>query len=558
MAIKSESPDDVVAAVLALEQRSDDWAKNNKLFDRAWNLAAWHGLTACARSLELEIPPALRGGSHHQNAVTNLSAAAYQMYRAAIKHGKPAAVSMHRMRWGLPEELISETVREAHSYAMFCADFPAWHRDMYSVVNLDENSVQFEIPSLAKEQRFRAYESGFRTYRERPPIENTWEEKEAPSLDAMWEKIALSMSAVGKYGFRHDSLGELHRELFVRYDARLAQTFRRSPDLRLAAYAMSDYRRMYAALLAMAGAREHLCYLWQLMGHGIPNDELLLIKPTTVWTQQLSELSNLDTQLVQQIMADCTIGKKEMPHRNMTMYPFIPLDNSGALIAVMPGFAVASNSEENILRACAARNKSFSDVISTCKEDEAREELRSAIKGVRIRGPLKLEKGMPDVDLLIEEEETGHLIIAELKWLQIPMTFAARDERDRELAKGQRQIRFIQSFLKANPDHFLNKGKMERSLTSYKTITYCVLCRDYIANIGGEIPLIPYEPFRDLLAVGETTLPDAYAYAVGSEWLPKLGIDFAFEMTERTCNGVKLGTKLFIPLYPNQLNITQR
>jgi hypothetical protein len=259
---------------------------------------------------------------------------------------------------------------------------------------------------------------------------------------------------------------------------------------------------------------------------------------------------------VSKIIDDLTLGSREVPNKNLTMYPFVSLSADQQLLATIPGIVVSSNPEENALRICIARNKSFADIASNTKEDDERNDLRSISMRTKVLGPFKLPKGMPDIDLVLADEEGGELLVAELKWLQLPMTFNARRERDKELRKGAGQITQISDFLKANPDYLQKKGFMVKPLTDYKRITFAVVCRDYISEIGQPSKLIPYGPLREKLVSG-VPLIQAIEHALSEQWLPNPSIDYVFDFDSHTCNGVTVETEVFKPLYAEELSLIE-
>jgi hypothetical protein len=338
------------------------------------------------------------------------------------------------------------------------------------------------------------------------------------------------------------------------YLEKIELLFRRSPNIELGGYTMEDFRVFTASLLALAGAREHLCYAWTTMGHQLPCDDLVLFKTRNEWIHDLSSLSGLSADSLGQMITDLTL-KDDNSNCDIYVSPFIPLDDKGDWLAIVPGFIVIGNSEEAILRNRAAHNKRFSDAASNLKEDETREELRTAFPDMNILGPLTLGEGMPDVDLIIEDPKTNTLLIAELKWLQLPLFVRVRDKRNQELLKGTRQIGFIRDFLTARSDYFAKNGRMSKSLSEYSEVHYCVLCRDYIADLESNgTSLFSYSAFKTVLAE-EKDLSATVAYMKSDNWLPKKSEDFLYAGAPYKCNGVTIRTDLFRTTYLENLNL---
>jgi hypothetical protein len=554
MPLKRDAPAELIAKVGILEDRCDRWGENCSLFRRKWNLAAWHALTLCARSLELGAASTDRGGPKHRLTATNLSRVAFQLYKAAKKHGYDGVGPRSQMFWNLPEEMLKQARDEAFSYSMCCADFPGWHQNIYSVTDTSESSIAFDALATERIQRVMAYEKGFRPARLRrkssSPNDNVSEDVELRDLLA---EVTKSVKPNGRFGFSLPCLNKLHAKLKRLYLGKIELLFRRSPNIALGGYTMEDFRVFTASLLAIAGAREYLCFAWMTMGHQLPCDDLVLLETRIEWIDDLSSLSGLSAHCVGQMIADLTL-KDDNSNCDIYVSPFIPLDDKGDWLAIVPGFIVIANSEEAILRNRAAHNKRFSDAASNSKEDETREELRNALPAMNIWGPLKLDKGMPDVDLIIEDQKTNTLLIAELKWLQLPVFVRVRDKRNEELIKGTRQIGFIRDFLTARPNYFVKDGRMSKSLDEYSEVKYCVLCRDYIADLGSNgTSLFSYSALKTVLE-DEKDLSVAVAYMTSDEWLPKKSEDFLYARSPYRCNGVTLRTNLFRTTYDENLN----
>ena len=374
-------------------------------------------------------------------------------------------------------------------------------------------------------------------------------------LDSEMGRISASMAEVNEYSFLHDPLKRLHEILFIRYERRLRELFERDSKTELGIYNLFQFRQFHAALLAVAGAQEYLCALWKRKGHKLPYNDLLIVYERETWIRKLSDISALAPAIVAQIIDDFTLPNCEVSNKNLDLYPFVVLDDRKPLLAIVPGLVLVSNSEGNILRVCAARNKRFADVASTSKESEAREDLRASLSHLEVLGPFKLKTGMPDLDLAIVDRSTNSILLAELKWLQKPGSASSREERNKEILKGIKQITFIQRFLTANPDYLVRTKRMERSLVTFDSIYYAVICRDYVANVDSTAHVIAYEALTIKLKEPETTLPQAFSFASGTEWLPALDVDYKFQITTTTCNGVSVQSEMFIPLYPGQLNL---
>jgi hypothetical protein len=56
----------------------------------------------------------------------------------------------------------------------------------------------------------------------------------------------------------------LLRYLNETYQGRLAGAFRRYEGIAVGRYSLKEFRMVYAALLAIAGSHEHICFRWSI------------------------------------------------------------------------------------------------------------------------------------------------------------------------------------------------------------------------------------------------------------------------------------------------------
>jgi hypothetical protein len=549
---KNQSTEETIAAVLRLENRCDLWWKNCDLFDREWNLAAWQGLTACAKSLETGLSSQERGGPKHQLTATNLSRIAYELYKAAKQHGVKRVAPLSRMRSILPDKMMDHAVEQAHAYSMCCADFPGWHRNLYSVSELTDTSVKFTSENSGRAERVLAYEKGFRPQALRIDKSKKDGTVHEDKLAHLIPGIVSAIKPRGKSGFDLPNLDEMHKALVSEYLLRLDKLYRRLETIELGGYTMAEFRRFVAGLLAIAGTREYLCYVWRATGHSLPTDDLLIVSSRSKWIESLSSLTTLSPNIVSSMISDLTL-KIDQSNCDVNVAPFLPLDDTPNWLCVVPGFLMIVNSEESILRNRTSYNKKFADEASLSKEDEARQELKKALPNLSIMGPFLLRKSMPDIDLVIEDSVSNSILIAELKWLQFPLLVRGREGRDEELKKGTRQIDFIRGFLSANPGYLVRNGGINKSLNDYAEVHYCVLCRDYIIHIDGA-RLYSYSALKAKLEDG-ATLSEAIDFMAKDEWLPAPPRDYTIDYQSYLCNGISITTKIFRANYEAPLNL---
>lgn len=176
-----------------------------------------------------------------------------------------------------------------------------------------------------------------------------------------------------------------------------------------------------------------------------------------------------------------------------------------------------------------------------------RDQLKTSVRPpLNVTGPFKLGKGIPDLDLLLEDPVSDALVLAELKWPRKP--YAPREilQRDSEIRKGIAQIKAIKAFLTANPRFLADRGKLAKQLTEYKHVQCCVVSRDHlIASHETDLPVFGYDAFEHYMS-GTKTAPEAITALNKMDWLPREGEDFRCEWTRNAVGGVTTLTELFL------------
>ena len=176
-----------------------------------------------------------------------------------------------------------------------------------------------------------------------------------------------------------------------------------------------------------------------------------------------------------------------------------------------------------------------------------RDRLKSAVKPPRlVCGPLNLGKGVPDLDLVIEDLASGTLLLAELKWPRKPYAPREFPERDKELRKGIAQIRAVRSFLSAGPGFLADRGYVRRPLTDYALVQYCVVSRDHLIETqDAEYPVYAYDVFESELS-GSKDMASILVFLNSMDWLPREGEDFTCQWIADKVAGVTVFSELFL------------
>jgi hypothetical protein len=542
---KAESTPDLVAAIDRLERESDTCYVGLRLLTHEWKFAAWLSLAECARRLESSLTPQQYGSGQHKIIVMNLARASAQMCKFARAHGKRSPRAPSSFRWSaqLAEEAAA-AFQVAWEYSMFCVDFPAWHKNLYAAELVGAGTIRFHSGTSQLARRVSAYQKGIRPAAAQ--TKHLTEEMPSPTqkLRELFEDVMRRSKARGVYRVKFGSTDRLRTELARLYAERLSGVFRRYPDISVGRYTLGQFRSFYAGLLALVSAHEHLCFLWA-QSNGLPLESVNILYPRLKWIKLIAEYSGLTGTEIESILPDLIFGDSQV--QDLQVMPFVPLADDNSLLAVAPAFPLASNWEENILRVCSYLRPTIYSETSFTKEDEMRDQLQRAITSPRrVIGPVKLGKGVPDLDLLFEDRATQVLVLAELKWPRKP--YAPREivERDSEIRKGVSQIKAIKKFLSANPRFLVDRNYVAQAISEYREVQYCVISRDHlIASDDLECPIYSYDAFEAEMASFKDT-SSGLTFLNSMDWLPVEGKDYTCQWITNRAAGVTILSELFL------------
>ena len=162
------------------------------------------------------------------------------------------------------------------------------------------------------------------------------------------------------------------------------------------------------------------------------------------------------------------------------------------------------------------------------------------------QGPTRLPNPTPDIDLLLTDETSSTVLIAELKWIRKPTKIFERIERDEDVLKGFEQLRRIRQFLGQNPHHLASIGKLQRPLNEYREVRYAVIARDHWTWVlpTSEGAVVTYDAFTRSITRSKN-LQEALADLLTYDWLPVEGRDFNVRYDKYFANGIEIETETF-------------
>jgi len=172
--------------------------------------------------------------------------------------------------------------------------------------------------------------------------------------------------------------------------------------------------------------------------------------------------------------------------------------------------------------------------------------LKSANPGYMIDFSIPLPDGTTEIDVLIEDEATSTVVLAEMKWLRKPHKPLERMEREKDLEKGITQLELIRSYGRAHTDFLLERGKLSRRLTDFKEVHHILLVRDYWHWVEPEdsIAILDFDEFLAQFRVS-TSLLDLTTTLLSYDWLPVEGESFYVDYTTTSVNGAMIESALF-------------
>jgi hypothetical protein len=199
------------------------------------------------------------------------------------------------------------------------------------------------------------------------------------------------------------------------------------------------------------------------------------------------------------MLGDLTFSNRSL---DLHVHPLVPLDGGSEVLALASPFPLHSRHDENVLRVCSQSQPEVYDATSLEKEAEMRAALRAAGARYGAYGPFRLPDPLPDIDLVMADEASSTLVIAELKWLRKTLRPAEIPERDAEVLKGIDQLSRIQRFLAEAPAHLASQGRLPRPVNQYDRVHYLLIVRDHwrwVAPHDG-IAILEFDAFARALA----------------------------------------------------------
>jgi hypothetical protein len=313
----------------------------------------------------------------------------------------------------------------------------------------------------------------------------------------MYSRILSQATVTEPYSLEYEHSYELARRTYNKYTKRLGAIMRRSDGIDLGGYTLALFKRFFAGLLTLSAIHEFLCFFWTKWEHPYPLSSAVLVKQKKDWVNLLANLSRIDPAVVDQIVSDLTLHSPRLP--DLHIYPFVPLDKSRSTLALIPHFVLNANPEDNILRICSYLRPRADDLLSNDKEKTMREILVGELRRFNVHHSINLRDGSTEIDLLVEDESSSTVVIAELKWYRKPVTYRERLQADEQFLDGvNSQLGTIKRYCEEYPQFLQERKKLTRTLSDYENVYYMLIARDHwiwIEPTDGT-SVVEFEQFR--------------------------------------------------------------
>lgn len=546
--IKSAASPEVVEAIQKIEDRADKCYEPLALLDLHPSVAIWALLVRGIGMIEAEIEQ--RGDNSHELDATFINVSRFTPIAMnwAAKHGNVSAPALPR-KWTVDLAITAtQSLDIATRYAHFITCFPMWHKDRYLADLVSPELVRFTAPGTVRNRQVSAHLKGLRPKTGRFQMHRTPKPATTPEINKALFQIAFDGARrTGPFSFEYADPKILWTELLPEYQARASGIARRSDDLLLGNYTLGEFNQIYGAFFSICAAHEHLCFAWG-KSYGYPFESAVMVRSGDNWVSILSELSGVAPEKCLRVVSDLTfnLGRSLDLH----IHPFVPIeDGSGRTLAVVPQFPLHSRPDENILRIVSILRPAFFNQTSSGKEPESLSELRKRLPNRSLLGPILMPNPTPDVDMLIADEGSSTVILAELKWIRKSLRSVEIIEKDAAVLNGVAQLQEIRAFLADHPDHLTGPGRLPRRVQDYDHIYWLVVCRDHWTwmDVTDGIAIVEFEAFSMALDA-DGDLHSAVEQLLTYDWLPVEGRDFRVQYDGVTVNGVAQESEVFYSL----------
>jgi hypothetical protein len=365
MQLKRDSASEVVTAIRGLESRADPCRDNLELYSFPMGIASWAVLVNLVLSTELARQE--RGYKNYDVNLINLSRRGALLLRWVQEKGKVTNSEPHTYR--LTSSLaraVGRGLSIAANYQVFLDCFPMWYQDRQFAELLSESAVRFTVPGGTPARRVSAFQKGFRPGFN--PVQNEGMVPTAEQAQARDAELARCFYS-GYQAMAYPEPLELYRSLLPSYVHRFNAMFRHGDSVDIGPYNLGEFKQGYAALATICAVHEDFCFRFG-MKHEYPVNSCVVMRTRDEWAQLIARITGLEKEKCSAIIDDLTVDDRFW---DLHVQPFVPVGDD--VLAVAPQFPLHSRADENILRVCDHRRRSYFDEVSGLKEQEMLDDL---------------------------------------------------------------------------------------------------------------------------------------------------------------------------------------
>jgi hypothetical protein len=300
-------------------------------------------------------------------------------------------------------------------------------------------------------------------------------------------------------------------------------------------YSMSDFRKVFGAIFALAYLQYSARCLAVQYGcewNGVAN--CLLIARRLEIVARVVRYTGLRREVVREVISDLTLGSNEIPpaQADPAQQPLVLLDDDH--YAIMPHLWVNNAAERNfvVLLNKLPKEKPVYLSLVHLKEEIMRKRIVTGIINPTWRtwfGPVSTRHSLPDIDLAIISPEERACLLIELKWFIDPAEPRELLEKSEEIKKGISQLLQLKRAFSEGDSALVSS----LGIDSAYSVGFAVVSANWIGHASeqhADIPVIREHHFIKKLAISETLL-ETIEWLSHRQYLPKEGVHYELATT---------------------------
>jgi hypothetical protein len=312
------------------------------------------------------------------------------------------------------------------------------------------------------------------------------------SLDEIYMRL-LPTLAVDGGNFSYDINPSIVRFTMDALEQVIEQRFSLPDTWRFSRYALSDFKRVYHAVLALAHLQFCARNLAAKLGcenRGLASSVLIVRKYELL--NRLVRYTGLGREIIRDIISDITFGANEIPatKADPADQPLIPLNDEQYVIA--PNLLINNAAERNfvvLLNKMPKEREAYLSLVHL-KEQVMRERIVVAIniRGWRTWfGSIPSASELPDIDLAVIDSNEKVCIVIELKWFIDPAESRELIEKSEEIEKGISQLSQLRLAFIQHDKRLLECLQLD---SSYK-MAFVLVSENWIGDESEQVAEIP-------------------------------------------------------------------